>query len=43
MPPKRKQWSEETMQTAVNAVISGQMGYLKASKEFKVPQTTLER
>lgn len=31
------------MQKAVEAVVSGEMGFYKAAKEFNVPQTTLER
>ncbi len=40
---KRRQWDPKTMQAAVNEVVSNKMGYLQASKLFKVPQTTLER
>lgn len=39
----RQSWSIESMSNAVEAVISGQLGYLKASVQFNVPQTTLER
>lgn len=40
---KRHKWDVRQMEAAVSAVKSGEMGYLKASKIFKVPQTTLER
>lgn len=30
------------MKSAVSAVLANEMGYLKASKSFGVPQTTLE-
>lgn len=48
MPPKyerkttRQSWPEQNMRNAVTEVIEGRMGYLKASKCFQVPQTTLE-
>jgi transposase len=42
-PKKRKMWHEDKMHEAVEAVIRKEMGYLKASKHFAVPQTTLER
>jgi hypothetical protein len=42
-PKKRKTWSEDEMNEAVGAVLREEMGYLKASKYFGVPQTTLER
>lgn len=38
----RQSWSEENMKAAVDAVLGGAMGYLKASKAHGVPQTTLE-
>ncbi|KAG8308552.1 hypothetical protein J6590_107024 [Homalodisca vitripennis] len=41
MPP-RKKWKKEDMLKAVNAVKSKDMGYLKASKTFNVPRSTLE-
>lgn len=39
----RQSWSIEKMQRAVEAVVSGKMGYHRASISFAVPQTTLER
>lgn len=39
----RQSWSTEAMNNAVEAVISGQSGCLKASNQFDVPQSTLER
>lgn len=39
----RQEWSELSMQEAVNSVINGAMGYKKAAVQFNVPQTTLER
>jgi hypothetical protein len=42
-PKKRKTWSEDKMNEAVGAVLRKEMGHLKASKYFGVPQTTLER
>lgn len=35
----RQSWSEESMS---NAIHEGKMGYLKASKEYGVPRSTLE-
>ncbi|KAG8302495.1 hypothetical protein J6590_031566 [Homalodisca vitripennis] len=39
----RQSWSYESMNNAVDAVISGQFGYKKSSQQFNVPQSTLER
>lgn len=39
----RGNWDPECMENAIEAVYSGSMGYLKASRSFGVPQTTLER
>ena len=39
---KHKQWDPEDMKEAINAVRGGEMGYLKASKLFFVPKSTLE-
>ncbi len=39
----RQAWSMESMEGAVNAVLEGAMGSLKASRQFNVPQTTIER
>jgi hypothetical protein len=40
LPKKQKAWKEDKMNEAVGAVIRKEMGYLKASKHFGVPQTT---
>lgn len=40
---KRKQYKEEDMARAIKAVKEKTMGYLKASKSYKVPRTTLFR
>ncbi|KAJ8875528.1 hypothetical protein PR048_023423 [Dryococelus australis] len=48
MPPKyerkmmRQSWPQQNMQNAVTEVIEGRLRYLKASKCYQVPQTTLE-
>lgn len=39
----RQSWSTEAMNNAVQAVISGQFGCFKASNQFDVPLSTLER
>jgi transposase-like protein len=39
----RQSWSTEQMEQALQAVVSCQLGYAKASRQFNVPQTTLER
>ena len=39
---KRKQWKEEDMIKAIEAVRSNNMGTLKASKMYSVPRTTLQ-
>ena len=39
----RQSWSEPVMSEAIRAVKEGRMGYLKASKTFCVPKTTLIR
>ncbi|KAI4471247.1 helix-turn-helix psq domain [Holotrichia oblita] len=39
----RQNWSEDSMARAVQAVLDGDEGYRKASANFGVPQTTLER
>ncbi|GBP39102.1 hypothetical protein EVAR_27463_1 [Eumeta japonica] len=38
----RGDWTQESMEKAVDAVIEGKMGYMLAAKTFSVPQTTLE-
>ncbi|CAH1966958.1 unnamed protein product [Acanthoscelides obtectus] len=39
----RKLWEKGSMEEAVAAVRDGRMGYLKASKQFNVPRSTLFR
>lgn len=39
----RQEWSIDSMNRAIQAVINKEMGYYKASQQFNVPQTTLER
>lgn len=41
-PGARKKWSEETMRKAVESVQKNEMGFLKASKLYQVPRSTLE-
>ncbi|KAJ8972235.1 hypothetical protein NQ317_017559 [Molorchus minor] len=38
----RQSWNADCMRQAVEEVLEGRMGYLKASKVFGVPRTTLE-
>lgn len=38
----RQSWEQEHMKNALEEVVAGRMGYYKASKEFQVPQSTLE-
>lgn len=40
---KRQCWDREKMVQAIKAVSDNKMGFLKASKEFSVPRTTLQR
>ncbi|CAI6371189.1 unnamed protein product [Macrosiphum euphorbiae] len=40
---ERQRWSEESMKKAIIAVQNKEMGWLKASKQFNVPQATLRR
>ena len=40
-PSKLKQWSDESMRGAMEAVKGGLMGVNRASREFGVPRTTL--
>jgi hypothetical protein len=40
---KRQTWSEESMKKAILAVQNKEMGWLKASKNFNIPQATLRR
>ena len=40
---QRQSWEEIQMQRAIDAVNSKEMGWLKASKTFGVPQATLRR
>lgn len=39
----RQSWSEESMQNAMDALVKGEMGFLKASQTFKIPKATLFR
>ena len=39
----RQEWSEVSMREAVEAVLSNSVGYKRASAQFSVPKTTLER
>ena len=40
---ERQNWNVENMRNAIQAVNRGQIGWLRASKEFHVPQSTLRR
>ena len=40
---ERQSWREDDMQKAIDAVNRSEMGWLRASKEFNVPQATLRR
>lgn len=40
---KRGEWSINAMKTAIDKVLSKEMGYKKAASAYAVPQTTLER
>ncbi|KAG5887515.1 hypothetical protein JTB14_036238 [Gonioctena quinquepunctata] len=39
---QRQSWDENSMRQAVEEVLEGRMGYLKASRESEVPRTTIE-
>lgn len=39
----QQEWSSENMKQAIEAIINKEMGWLKASKTFGVPATTLRR
>lgn len=39
---ERQSWDENSMRQAVEEVLEGRLGYLKASKEYGVPRTTIE-
>ncbi|KAG5894424.1 hypothetical protein JTB14_019794 [Gonioctena quinquepunctata] len=39
---QRQSWDENSMRQAVEEVLEGRMGYLKASREYEVPRTTIE-
>jgi hypothetical protein len=41
--PQMKTWDPERMKAAIKAIRNREMGSYKASRFFKVPQTTLER
>jgi len=38
----RQSWNQESMKNAIAEVMSGTMGYKKASKTFNIPQSTLD-
>lgn len=38
----RLQWSESDMLLAINSILEGRMGYLKAANTYNVPKTSLE-
>lgn len=40
---KRRKWSKENLKAAIQACLSGEMGYLKAQLTFGVPRATLHR
>lgn len=40
---RRQSWDEEAMQRAIDAINNEEMGWLRASKTFNVPQATLRR
>ncbi|KAG5862899.1 hypothetical protein JTB14_023050 [Gonioctena quinquepunctata] len=39
---QRQSWDENSMRLAVEEVLEGRMGYLRASREYEVPRTTIE-
>ncbi|XP_059049832.1 uncharacterized protein LOC131844870 [Achroia grisella] len=39
----RQSWNEEDMAKAVQAVVSGKMGYKLAARTFHIPRSTLQR
>ena len=41
-PTKLKQWKDEQMRKAMDAVINGELGVNRAALEFGVPKTTLK-
>ncbi|KAG5892269.1 hypothetical protein JTB14_034220 [Gonioctena quinquepunctata] len=40
---QRQSWDGNSMRQADEEVLKGRMGYLKASTEYEVPRTTIER
>ena len=40
---QRKKWDPERMKVAIEAIRNKEMGSYKASRVFKIPQTTLQR
>ena len=40
---ERQSWSEESTRNAIEAVVGGSMGIIRAGKTFDVPKTTLHR
>ncbi|KAF0745903.1 tigger transposable element-derived protein 2-like, partial [Aphis craccivora] len=43
IPRCRKQWDKKVIESAIQAVRQNEMRFLKATKQFKVPRTTLHR
>ena len=41
-PTKLKQWKDEQMRKAMDAVMNGELGVNRAALEFGVPKTTLK-
>jgi hypothetical protein len=39
----RQSWDEQSMQRAIEAVHNGEVGWLRASKQFRVPEETLRK
>ena len=40
-PSKLRQWTNEAMEAAMRTVYDGEMGINQASREYRVPTTTL--
>lgn len=38
----RQSWDQENMKSAITEVLEHRMGYMRASKAFNIPQSTLE-
>ncbi|KAG5882732.1 hypothetical protein JTB14_004029 [Gonioctena quinquepunctata] len=39
---QRQSWDENSMRQAIEEALEGRMGYLKASRQYEVPRTTME-